>query len=91
MDISPSAMPRLVTLVQDCHACNSARQVDLRHIPSLVAPYPALPRLPIVHRPGQKPEAWGLPGRETETSKKAPPLKQSLFHVCSIPERKLRP
>lgn len=59
------------------------------HNPSVVPPYPALPRFPIVQNAGQKPPIPDVPGNETDTSHSAFRLKQTLFHDWIMPDLKL--
>ena len=53
-------------------------------MPSVDAPYPARPRLPIVHIAGQSPRTLLKPGSETFASM-YPPVKQNLFQVDIMP------
>ena len=64
----------------------SEKTTDKRtgHIPSREAPYPARPRLPMAQTAGHRPATLGEPGSVTE-ARKAPPVKQNLFHVDIMP------
>ena len=53
-------------------------------IPSSVAPYPALPKFPIVHTAGHSPATLSNPGKLTFAST-YPPVKQNLFQLVTIP------
>ena len=69
--------------------CTSMAKCQVEHqagltMPSRLAPYPALPTLPIVQIAGHSPNTLFAPGKTTAVSIK-PPVKQNLFQVDIIP------
>jgi len=53
-----------------------SKWIEMRTIPSKLAPYPALPRFPIAQAAGHKPATPFRPGNVTATSR-YPPVKQN--------------
>ena len=78
-----------------CHLCTATIggesgleillwRIGRRTIPSKVAPYSALPKLPIAQTAGHKPATPFRPGSVTATSI-YPPVKQNWFQLLIIP------